>query len=84
MRKKNWPYRGKSVFLHFEKIHHMTSKDVKKEYEAPVLTVVTFQVEQGYANSTKSLGLSTGHGKKTLESRTDGGNWGGSDDDSWF
>ena len=63
----------------------MTTKEPKKQYESPRLTVVTIKVEQGYANSTKGgLGLSSGHGKKTIEDRTDGGNWGGASNDSWF
>lgn len=61
----------------------MTTKEPKKQYESPRLTVVTIKVEQGYA-STKGLGLSSGHGKKTIEDRTDGGNWGGASNDSWF
>ena len=32
-------------------------KDEKKEYSAPVLTVVTFKSERGYAASGKGLGL---------------------------
>ncbi len=60
----------------------MTTKEPKKQYESPRLTVVTIKVEQGYA--TTGLGLSSGHGKKTIEDRTDGGNWGGASNDSWF
>lgn len=57
----------------------------KKDYEAPQLTVVEFRTECGYANSTPAkyqLGLSSGRGQKSLEDRTDGGNWGNSD--GWF
>ena len=52
----------------------------KKTYEAPELTVVTFKTEKGYATSGEPLGLSEGHGKKSIEDRQDGGNWG---DGSW-
>lgn len=54
----------------------------KKPYDAPQLTVVTFKMEMGYAGSVKSLGLSGGSGRKSLEDRQDGGNWGNSD--GWF
>ena len=50
----------------------------KKHYEAPVLTVVTFQMERGYSSSLM-LGLSPGEGDQSIEQRQDGGNWGGND-----
>ena len=53
----------------------------KKSYETPKLTVVTFKYERGYGDSFK-LGLTSGRGRKTIEDRQDGGNWGGND--GWF
>lgn len=57
-------------------------KSQKKQYEVPQLTVVTFKMETGYAESGKKLGLAGGKGSKSLEDRQDGGNWG--DSDGWF
>lgn len=64
-------------------------KKVKKNYESPQLTVVTFRTERGYAESGVTrdgfLGLiyMGEDGSENLESRTDNGSyWGGSD--SWF
>ena len=54
----------------------------KKRYEEPKLTVVTFVMERGYADSVTRLGLAPSKGNKSLEGREEGGNWGGSD--GWF
>ncbi|MBO4586808.1 MAG: hypothetical protein J5677_03200 [Bacteroidales bacterium] len=61
----------------------MTEKK-KKVYKTPLLSVVEFKMELGYAESgpRRTLGLSSGHGDSNLEGRNDGGNWGNSD--SWF
>lgn len=56
----------------------------KKKYEVPTLTAVIFKTEQGFAESIGKLGLTSLDGSKTLEGRTNGGNWGGTSDDSWF
>ena len=60
----------------------------KKKYEAPALTVVTFKVEKGFADSggiLRFLALSellSADGSKDLEYREDAGNWG--NNDGWF
>ena len=59
----------------------------KRKYLAPELTVVSFRTECGYALSgldLSELGLKFGsdNGSDTVESRSDGGNWGG--DGGWF
>lgn len=66
-------------------------KKVKKNYESPQLTVVTFRTERGYAESGVTrdgflgLTLSGQNGYESLESRTDNGSyWGGGDSESWF
>jgi hypothetical protein len=59
----------------------------KRPYEAPALTVVSFKMEKGYAYSGETirinLGLiqqAIGLSSQTIETRTDGGVWGGSED----
>lgn len=59
----------------------------KRKYLAPELTVVSFRTECGYALSGLDLlvlGLKFGsdNGSDNVESRSDGGNWGG--DGGWF
>ena len=59
----------------------------KRKYLAPELTVVSFRTECGYALSgldLSELGLkfSSDNGSDNVESRSDGGNWGG--DGGWF
>ncbi len=60
-------------------------KQIKKDYEAPAITVVTFKVEKGFAVSSgvlPTLALSEdfleSDGSQYLEERQDGGSWG------WF
>ena len=62
----------------------MTKKEDKKIYEAPLLTVVNFKAERGYASSglLAFLGFGDEYGDQTLEDRQDGGNWGG--DEGYF
>lgn len=61
---------------------------MKKIYEKPQLTVVSFNVEQGFAlsnPSSKMLGfnpLDFDYADKSVEDRTDGGHWGNGD--GWF
>ena len=57
---------------------------VKKTSKAPTLTTVTFKVEKGYASSlvmqTLTLDiLPIENDEHYVESRTDGGYWGGND-----
>ena len=65
-------------------------KKVKKNYESPQLTVVTFRTERGYAASEVHDGFLSliymgEDGSENLESRTDNGSyWGGGDSESWF
>lgn len=59
----------------------------KRKYLAPELTVVSFRTECGYALSgldLSELGLKfdSDNGSDDVESRSDGGNWGG--DGGWF
>lgn len=60
----------------------------KKAYESPQLTVVTFKAELGYASSLtfllalSSIAAAIEQSSQSLESREDGGNWGGSG--GWF
>lgn len=63
----------------------MKDKEQKKEYEAPVLTAVSFKVEQGFATSgLLSLFSSNPEwGDESIEDRQDGGNW-HSSDGGWF
>ena len=58
-------------------------KQCKKNYEAPTITVVTFKVEKGFAESggilralALSMALSETYGSQSLENRQDGGNLG--------
>ena len=63
-------------------------KQCKKDYEAPAITVVTFKVEKGFAESggiLRSLALGelmSDNGSQHLEDREDAGNWGNGD--GWF
>lgn len=57
-------------------------ENVKKHYEAPQLTVVTFKAERGYASSNKSLlntlaisSLYQNEGYQTLEDRGTANSW---------
>ena len=57
---------------------------VKQPYKAPTLTVVTFKVEKGYASSLVMQTLNLDiflieNDNHFVESRTDGGCWGGND-----
>ncbi len=61
-------------------------KKVKKNYESPQLTVVTFRMERGYASSGMErdgfLGLiyMGNDGNENIEPRDDNGSyWGGND-----
>ena len=55
----------------------------KRKYLAPELTVVSFRTECGYALSGLDLSeLGLKFGSDNVESRSDGGNWGG--DGGWF
>lgn len=58
----------------------MDTSSEKKAYEKPQLIIVTFKTEHGYAFSSfaEMLGFAPDYGDEQLESRTDGGNWGGS------
>ena len=66
----------------------MNTMKEKKAYEAPQLTVVTFKAEAGYATSLtfllalSSIAAALEQSSQSLESRENGGSWGGSD--SWY
>ena len=65
----------------------MKKQNDKKAYEAPVLTVVTFKLEAGYALSTRMLALglenASIYGDENVEDRVDGGYW-GNNENGWF
>lgn len=56
---------------------------MKKQYTAPLLTVVAVNVERGYATSEPVLRLSDDRSTKT-EERTESSNWTFDDDDNFW
>ena len=60
----------------------------RRVYLAPQLSVVECRAERGYAGSRQLLNTlvllySSDDGDSGLESRTNGGYWGGGDGDTW-
>lgn len=54
----------------------MMEQNKKNQYEAPEMTELVVRVERGYAVS-KGLGQGEGKGSRSVESRVNGGTWGG-------
>ena len=51
----------------------------KREYTTPMVELIEARVEKGFTGSSRGLGLNGESGEKTIESRSNGGNWGGGD-----
>ena len=44
-----------------------------------MVELIEARVEKGFTGSSRGLGLNGESGEKTIESRSNGGNWGGGD-----